>query len=262
MNNEGIPDFDLAAATAKWMVAVRGAADALAVQLKRGEVTGSGVCATATAELLRASINRGRFSSTREMIAIVAAIGRKLIAAQPLELAIGNMVRRVLFLIRNEYRIALDEAKSEAEEEPADVKSLNVAVPDGPSSSSSSSSGALAVSTSSSSLSSGLVGRPSSSSITSPSPLTRTQSVATAHSMPSLATFLESGLNQSPSHQANSQKAQGFVASIKPNVIDEITELMEDIKNVPSNIRDQAVEHVYANEVRDRRVMSCIPMCL
>jgi len=45
-------------------------------------------------------LHHEQFTSTDEMIAVVKAIGKELALAVPCELTVGNLVRRVLFTIR------------------------------------------------------------------------------------------------------------------------------------------------------------------
>ena len=56
-----------------------------------------------------------KFASTHNMMSAVSAVGKYMLSAAPSELSIGNIVRRVLFLIREEYsnqlRIAEEESK-------------------------------------------------------------------------------------------------------------------------------------------------------
>ena len=50
---------------------------------------------------------RYNFNSTEHMMRTVKAVGRELMSAAPAELTIGNLVRRVLFCIREEHSIYL-----------------------------------------------------------------------------------------------------------------------------------------------------------
>ncbi|KAJ1391179.1 NagB/RpiA transferase-like [Sesbania bispinosa] len=74
-------------------------------QLKKRKIEGSQAIAKQTAELLRSVISQQRVPQTNQAIALinaVRAVGEKLIAANPVELAVGNIVRRVLHIIREE----------------------------------------------------------------------------------------------------------------------------------------------------------------
>ncbi|WAR23225.1 EI2BB-like protein [Mya arenaria] len=80
--------------------------------LKQGTVQGSFNVAFKTVSLLVRIISQTKWSNAKELMEIVRAEGRKLMASQPAESAIGNMVRRVLKIIREEYASCL-KGKSE-----------------------------------------------------------------------------------------------------------------------------------------------------
>ena len=70
--------------------------------LKRRQIRGSRLCAEATALLLRRVVESFKAGDALKLIENVQHVGRILIAAQPKELAVGNIVLRVLGLIREE----------------------------------------------------------------------------------------------------------------------------------------------------------------
>ncbi|KAJ6089419.1 hypothetical protein N7467_004635 [Penicillium canescens] len=70
--------------------------------LKRRQIRHSRSCATATAYLLRSVISACRTADSAKLIERVQGVGRRLMAAQPREMVVGNIVRRVLGLIRDE----------------------------------------------------------------------------------------------------------------------------------------------------------------
>ncbi|KAJ5893850.1 hypothetical protein N7495_005541 [Penicillium taxi] len=88
--------------------------------LKRRQIRHSRSCATATAYLLRRVISACRTSESAKLIERVQSVGRRLMEAQPREMVVGNIVRRVLGLIRDEAEddrdaeFALSEAGSES----------------------------------------------------------------------------------------------------------------------------------------------------
>jgi translation initiation factor eIF-2B subunit beta len=79
--------------------------------LKRGQIQGSKPCAIATAFLLRRVISSTRVSDPSKLIQKVHNVGKRIAAAQPREMAVGNIVRRVLGLIRDEE----DEKRAESD---------------------------------------------------------------------------------------------------------------------------------------------------
>ncbi|CAN6311263.1 unnamed protein product [Urochloa humidicola] len=76
------------------------------LKLKRRKVEGSHAVARQTAELLRSVVSQHRMGSSANQAAALAdavrAVGEQLIAANPIELAVGNIVRRVLHIIKEE----------------------------------------------------------------------------------------------------------------------------------------------------------------
>ncbi|KAM3708321.1 hypothetical protein ACJW31_02G088400 [Castanea mollissima] len=87
------------------MVDVQGLVNELVSKLRRRMVEGSSATARLTAELLRSVISQSKLPTTNQPAALIDAVrdvGEKLIAANPIELAVGNIVRRVLHIIREE----------------------------------------------------------------------------------------------------------------------------------------------------------------
>ncbi|KAG5292843.1 translation regulator GCD7 [Histoplasma ohiense] len=70
--------------------------------LKRHQLRSSHSCAVATAYLLRRVVSTSKVTDPERLIDCVQNVGRRLIAAQPREMVVGNIVRRVLGLIREE----------------------------------------------------------------------------------------------------------------------------------------------------------------
>ncbi|RMJ22037.1 Translation initiation factor [Aspergillus sp. HF37] len=95
--------------------------DNLISLLKRRQIRHSRSCATATAYLLLRVISACRTTDAAKLIERVQTVGRRLVAAQPREMVVGNIVRRVLGLIRDEAEddrdaeFALSEAGSESQ---------------------------------------------------------------------------------------------------------------------------------------------------
>lgn len=83
--------------------ATRVALDTVVLMLKRRKLSGNIPCAKATAQLLLKIIGNCNFPSTYLMMEGVKSIGKLLSSVAPAELTIGNIVRRVLFCIREEY---------------------------------------------------------------------------------------------------------------------------------------------------------------
>ncbi|OMO95391.1 Initiation factor 2B-related protein [Corchorus olitorius] len=76
----------------------------LVYKLRKRKIEGSDTSARLTVELLRSVISQQKMSENQaaSLIEAVREVGVKLIAANPVELAVGNIVRRVLHIIREE----------------------------------------------------------------------------------------------------------------------------------------------------------------
>lgn len=68
-----------------------------------GPLRGSAETARETTALLRRIASNARWSSAGDLMEIIRKEGRRMIVAQPSETTVGNMVRRVLKIIREEY---------------------------------------------------------------------------------------------------------------------------------------------------------------
>jgi translation initiation factor eIF-2B subunit beta len=77
--------------------------------LKRRQITNSRPCAVATAHLLRHFVARLKWTDNGKLLERIQQVGRRLIEAQPREMVVGNIVRRVLGMIRDE----IEEARAE-----------------------------------------------------------------------------------------------------------------------------------------------------
>jgi translation initiation factor eIF-2B subunit beta len=70
--------------------------------LKRRQIRGSEPCAVATAHILLQVVARSKWHDVESLLHNVSQTGRRLVDAQPNELVVANIVRRVLGLIRDE----------------------------------------------------------------------------------------------------------------------------------------------------------------
>ncbi|MCJ1243444.1 GCD complex subunit gcd7 [Trapelia coarctata] len=70
--------------------------------LKRRQIRSSRPCAIATAHLMRRVVATFKITDVARLIERVQQVGQRLTAAQPREIAVGNIVRRVLGVIREE----------------------------------------------------------------------------------------------------------------------------------------------------------------
>lgn len=70
------------------------------------QIVGSRNVALATAALIQNVVRSVKYTTIDELLAVIRSIGKRLIEANPKELASGNIVRRITRLIREEYRAA------------------------------------------------------------------------------------------------------------------------------------------------------------
>lgn len=89
---------------------------------KRRQIQGSELCAVATAHILLQVVAKTKFTDVDQLLDKVQQVGSRLVAAQPRELVIANIVKRVLGLIRDEAaedrNDGNDETPSESEMTP------------------------------------------------------------------------------------------------------------------------------------------------
>jgi translation initiation factor eIF-2B subunit beta len=70
--------------------------------LKRRQIKNSRPCAIATAHLLLRVVAKFRWTDIGKLLARIQEVGQRLIEAQPREMVVGNIVRRVLGMIRDD----------------------------------------------------------------------------------------------------------------------------------------------------------------
>eukprot|EP00164_Ancoracysta_twista_P005052 GFYU01006876.1.p1 GENE.GFYU01006876.1~~GFYU01006876.1.p1 ORF type:complete len:351 (-),score=91.30 GFYU01006876.1:146-1147(-) len=77
--------------------------DQFLTKLIRRQICGSFDVAKMTAELMRLIVSSNKWSTTASLIETIQSVGDELVKANPIELAIGNIVRRTLYIIREEH---------------------------------------------------------------------------------------------------------------------------------------------------------------
>jgi translation initiation factor eIF-2B subunit beta len=108
--------------------------DQFYTQLKRRQTTSAYGNAKQTIDLLRKIVGSKAWKVTSELLLLVRAYGCHLIAADPLQFNVGNVVRRVLFIIREEFAAAckferpgeLDESKQDSSQSRVSLSNLLV----------------------------------------------------------------------------------------------------------------------------------------
>lgn len=111
-------------------MAVQGLITTFVADLKRHRIEGAHDVALATANLLLRFVSAARWNQTSELITQVRALGRTLIQANPREIACGNVVRRVLNVIREvgegEYQAGGNKSHEERKDSPLMASMFNL----------------------------------------------------------------------------------------------------------------------------------------
>eukprot|EP00250_Pteridium_aquilinum_P015954 c22857_g2_i2 orf=281-1489(-) len=193
------------------------------------QVEGSLNSAKLTVLLLRQVVSQQRMPHSGQastLIAAVKAVGNRLIAASPIELAVGNVVRRVLHIIREEeVSIATStEAELVAGSDSDDNADSDNDGPPG--------------------LSAAVLAAANKSFLRAPSLHNLLESVF----VPSAAVVPSSSGGDSEGKSRSCDKnSKGW--KLKHAVIEGINELLDDIENNHAQIAEQALEHIHQDEV-------------
>ncbi|WOL11997.1 hypothetical protein Cni_G20761 [Canna indica] len=196
------------------------------LKLRRRKIEGSQATAKQTAELLRQVVSQQRMPYTNQAAALidaVKAVGEQLIAANPIELAVGNIVRRVLHIIREENLssttaaiegLGLTAGSDDDEGEKEDHPGLSAAA----------------------------VAAAARSTLRAPSLQTLLEDIPESAVRPPSSSGDSEGKSKSADKSSRSKK-------LKHDVIEAINELIQDIDTCHELISEQAVEHIHQNEV-------------
>ncbi|KAG0469895.1 hypothetical protein HPP92_015980 [Vanilla planifolia] len=199
------------------------------LKLKRRKIEGSQASARQTAELLRSVISHHRMPYTNQaqaLINAVRAVGEHLIAANPVELAVGNIVRRVLHIIREEDLTSTEssfEGLSLSANSDDDDNSESEARPV---------------------LSAAAVAAAARSTLRAPSLQTLLEGIPDSASAPHPSSSGGDSDGKSKSAERSSRSKK-----LKHDVIEAINELIQDIDTCHEQISEQAVGLIHQNEV-------------
>ncbi|KAJ8654343.1 hypothetical protein O0I10_010039 [Lichtheimia ornata] len=190
-------------------------------RLKRRQVIGSYEVAKETAVILRQVVSMSRWRDADTLVDIIRDLGGRLTAAQPKELAVGNIVRRVLKVIREVARGELETHDMMEEDEHDESGSDEDVVDDNDEPSS-----VKDISATSSQV--GSIGE-------------RPQIMMQSSMFRLLAADVPEDASETPEKKAY---------TLKPLIIQEINEeIIADLETVYKGIADQAVDYIHANEV-------------
>ncbi|PNS14024.1 hypothetical protein CAC42_6537 [Sphaceloma murrayae] len=241
--------------------------------LKRRQIHNSRPCAIATAQLLLRVVAAAKVRDPAALLERVRKVGRKLVAAQPREMAVGNIVRRVLGLIREvvedgadsnaadfdnvDQAVISNHAKNDPLQQPIPSSHISQFSP---------------LSQGASIPEEGPIQHQSRSTSVSPIDGSRSelpirpsmQSTATGTGMTSLFGLLSTPDRGSPSQTppagATSPTLKGQTpreianlpdskVDVKAEVIDGIKELLDELDIVDDQIAAYALEHIHNNEI-------------
>lgn len=200
------------------------------LKLKRRKIEGSQASSRQTAELLRTVVSHQRLPYTNQAFALldaVRAVGEQLIAANPVELAVGNIVRRVLHIIREEDLTSAANAmeglglSSNSDDDDDNFESEDRTV-----------------------LSAAAVAAASRSTLRAPSLQTLLEGLPESAYAPHPSSSGGDSEGKSKSTEKSSRSKK-----LKHNVIEAINELIQDIETCHEQISEQAVGLIHQNEV-------------
>ncbi|PKY53823.1 IF-2B-domain-containing protein [Rhizophagus irregularis] len=207
--------------------------ESLVNRLRRRQVVGSWSVSLETALLLRQVVSVARWNQVNVLINLVKDVGGKLVMAQPRELAVGNIVRRVLRLIRDVYNSEVSNSNTnltstseEVEDDDKDYEDDNM-----------------------------IKSPPQKSKTYDLQSYSGPGSIISSSFFSSSASMINllgdgsvSGKEASLDYDRNLLNSFFFL-HLKPTIISELQELINELENMYVNIADQAMEHIHSNEI-------------
>ncbi|KAK7334698.1 hypothetical protein VNO80_26459 [Phaseolus coccineus] len=197
--------------------------------LKKRKIEGSQATAKQTAELLRSVISHQRVPHTNQatsLINAVRAVGEQIIDANPIELSVGNIVRRVLHIIREEDLSLVTDAMAGFGMSATSDDEDDVDRDDQPA------------------LSAAAVAAAARSTLRPPSLQTLLEDVTDSAALPPTPSSTGDSDGKSRSVEKGTRGRK-----LKHDVIEAVNELIQDITSCHEQIAEQAVEHIHQNEV-------------
>ncbi|KAI8098610.1 uncharacterized protein BX664DRAFT_319157 [Halteromyces radiatus] len=207
-------------------------------RLKRRQVIGSYEVAKETAVLLRQAVSTTRWRDVDTLLDLITELGGRLAAAQPKELAVGNIVRRVLKVIREVARGELEtdaldmDMEDDMEDDNDDTTSTNNSV-----------TGELFQDNNL---------QPKLPSNTSSNVGSVAGNDRPSFTQSSMFHLLSDASRLRGNHSSSDiePQPQKSVYNLKPLIIQEINEeIIADLESVYKGIADQAIDYIHANEV-------------
>lgn len=203
--------------------------------LKRRQIKNSRCCAIATARLLLRLVSLQRWKDASSLILRIRDVGRRLVAAQPHEMAVGNIVRRILGIVRE---VAEDDVEGgDAEAQPSlTAGALSQTAP------------------TQAALSPALDG--SEHPVQRPGMPSQAGSLFGIFQQPGLTTspaatppFGSGATTPRPTTSKKDDSGSAEKLDIKAEVIDGIKELLDELEVVDTQIAESALDHIHSNEI-------------
>lgn len=227
--------------------------DNLVSLLKRRQIRLSRSCAIATAYLLLRVVSAFRTTDATKLIERVQSVGRRLMVAQPRELVVGNIVRRVLGLIRDEAEDERDADFFLASEAGSDSRPHTPHGAESHSPPRSHVTDDLTIPVHDKDLLSIRQDASERSSSRPPLPASTSSQAPAGISMFSLLQHPEAESPQpsSPGTVSPSGRFQGHGQhkDIRAEVLDGIGEIIDELGQVDDQIAGYALEHIHSNEI-------------
>ncbi|XP_010464343.1 PREDICTED: translation initiation factor eIF-2B subunit beta-like isoform X1 [Camelina sativa] len=200
-------------------------------KLRKRKIEGSQATAKCTVELLRSVISHQRVPHANQAAALidaVKAVGQQLVAANPVELAVGNVVRRVLHIIREEdlslttaAMAGLDLLDASDDDDIDNCKGIGYPA-----------------------MSAAVVAAAARSTLRPPSLQTLLEGTPESATVP----YTSSSGADSESKSKSADKSS-LTRKLKHDVIEGVNQLIHEISGCHEQIAEQAIEHIHQNEV-------------
>ncbi|KAF2431824.1 nagb/rpia/CoA transferase-like protein [Tothia fuscella] len=234
--------------------------------LKRRQIRNSRPCALATAELLLKVVGEFPKRDAAKLFERIRSVGQRLIAAQPREMVVGNIVRRVLSLVRliiNDLEHEDDSLDASGANTPAQLHSPRPKLHSTFSMISPLKHGMQPLDSTALHDPSGLRDLPSRppllTSHTSYAP-TGAPTVTSLFGLFSHPTASDSNTSTPPNYNSPSSskpisfaekifKIEEHQQDIKTDVVDGIKEILEELEIVDEQIASNALDHIHSNEI-------------
>ncbi|KAG2199138.1 uncharacterized protein EV154DRAFT_471173 [Mucor mucedo] len=202
-------------------------------KLKRRQILGSYYVAKETATILRQVVSTSRWRDANVLIDIITHTGARLASAQPNELAVGNIVKRVLKVIREVSRGELEtDGRDERGEATPDYSSFEE--DEFEDSDKEEQPNIFKQSSTASSINGSINGHPE---------------LSTQASMFRLLADMSTLTVREQKREENEKRIRDTY-NLKPLIIQEITEeIIADLDTIYKGIADQALDFIHANEV-------------